>query len=138
MANKALESSVESLISSVGNKMKISGTELIEFFGVAPIAEDPEEKEFFGSSLFEVTDRDLKLSVSFGSHHDDVSLSILSAGQDEPVLRAKIEEISEVRVSGNPSVLEVVGQARGSRGSDPEIKQRLTIALTPLRVTVED
>jgi len=118
--------------------MKVDEAELIEFFGVVPVPEDPEEKEFFGSSLFEVTDRDLKLSVSFSSHHEDLSLFILSAGQGEPILRAKLDQISEIRVSGNPSVLEVVGRARGATGGDPQIKQRLCIALDPMRVTIED
>ena len=119
--------------------MKIDETELIEFFGAAPVAEDPEEKEFFGSSRFEVTERDLKLSVSFGSYHGDMTITISSTGHDEPVLQAMLSEISEVRIQGRePRILEVVGKVRGATGNDPQLERRVAISLAPLKVTIED
>ncbi|MHC4546099.1 MAG: hypothetical protein ACYTDW_19320 [Planctomycetota bacterium] len=118
--------------------MEVDETQLIEFFGVLPVHEDPEEKEFFGSSMFEITQRDLKLSVSFSSHYEDMSLRLLFEGSQESFMEATIKCLSGIRVQSDPKVLSVVGKTRGASGSDPDSVVRVMITLDPLRVVISD
>jgi len=118
--------------------MVIDETELIAFFGVAPVDEDPEAKGFFGSSTFEVTDRDLTLSISFSAHHEDASLHLTAEDSPEPLLHATIRDLTGVRIEGDGKTLVILGTARGSGGGDPLTQQRAAIALAPLRIVISD
>ena len=78
--------------------MTIDETEMIEFFGVLPTQQDPQEQEFFGSTAFEVSQNDHHLSVSFSSHFRDFCLSLRANNFQEPVLEFWLEEVEEIRV----------------------------------------
>jgi hypothetical protein len=118
--------------------MDIDETQLTQFFGVPPLAEPPEEKEFFGSSTYEMVRDGMKLVVSFSSHHEDMLLRVLPETGGDPIIEVAITAISEVRIDSARRRLSVVGIARGEAGADPQVEERVTITLDPLRVTVRD
>ena len=118
--------------------MEVDETQLIEFFGVLPVHEDPEEKEFFGSSMFEITQHDLKLSVSFSSYYEDIILHLRFEGSQESVVEATVKHLSGIRIQNDPKILSVVGKTRGASGSDPDSVTRVMITLDPLRVVISD
>ena len=118
--------------------MEVDETQLIEFFGVLPVSEDPEEKEFFGSTMFKITQHDLKLSVSFSSYYEDMILHLLFKGSQEPFLEATVKCLSGIRIQNDPKILSVVGKTRCASGSDPDSVTRVTITLDPLRVVISD
>ena len=45
--------------------MKYDETELVEFFGVLPSQQDQQEKDFFGTTIFDYHQSRYHLSVSF-------------------------------------------------------------------------
>jgi hypothetical protein len=118
--------------------MRIDETELTEFFGVLPKHEEPEEKEFFGSSTFEVSRADLDLSVSFSSHHNDMILLLVSRKTHEEILHVNIHGIMELRIRDNPKRLLVMTKVRGAGGSDPDLAEKVTITVDPIRVVIND
>jgi len=118
--------------------MEIDETELTEFIEVLPVAEDPSEKEFFGSCAFEITDGDLKCRISFGTNHGDVGIALRSSSFPEPILEVVLEEVTKVRLQADPSILIVLGRARGASGTDPQPTERLTLELDPLRIRIND
>ena len=118
--------------------MKIDETQLVEFFGVLPVTEDREEKEFFGSYTFEITDCELRLPVSFSSHHSGMNVLLYSGDGEGPVLRARLRELSEVKIQCERRLREVVGKTRDLQGNDPQVVRRALIYLNPLKVDIED
>lgn len=118
--------------------MDIDETELIQFFGVLPVEEDAEEKEFFGSSTFRVREGTKTWTVHFGAHHGDVGVVLEMEGHGAPVLRATLTDITAVRVDEDAEILRIMGQARGATGTDPEVTERATITLAPLTVVTRD
>ena len=122
----------------LAKRMEVDETQLIEFFGVLPVHEDPEEKEFFGSSMFEITQHGLKLSVSFSSHYKDMSLHLLFEGSQESFVEATVKCLSGIRIQSDPKILSVIGKTRGASGNDPDSVTRVMISLDPLRVVISD
>jgi hypothetical protein len=118
--------------------MKIDEIQLAEFFSVPPKKEEPEEKEFFGSSMFEVSHGDFDLSVSFSSNHDDMILLLMSKKTQEEILHVNVKGIMELRVRDNPKRLLVMTKAESATGSDPDLTEKVTITLNPLKVAIND
>jgi hypothetical protein len=118
--------------------MKIDETVLTEFFGVVPREEEPEEKEFFGSSMFEISHGDFDLSVSFSSSHNDMILLLMSKKTQEEILHVNIKGIMELRVRSNPKRLLIMTKAESATGSDPDLTEKVTIALNPLKISINN
>ena len=113
--------------------MKIDETELIEFFGVIPEKVDPEEKEFFGSTTFEVKRGDLALSVSFSSCDQSISLYLSSTKSGQKILHAKVGRILELRVRGKWLLIMI----QNEDGRGPELKEVAAISLEPLKISID-
>ncbi len=118
--------------------MKFNETELIEFFGVPPLEENPEEKEFFGSSAFEVVRGQVTLRISFSTHSPKVIADLLLLDGDSPIMNVSLYDASKVRVDTTPRRLVVLGRAEGEKGSDPQLVEKLSIHLDPLKVDVTE
>jgi hypothetical protein len=119
--------------------MRFDETELTEFFGVLPVEQDPEEKEFFGSSEFEVVRGKFTLSISVSpTHSPKVIIDLLSLDAPDPVLHVEIREAVAVRVDQKERRLVVLARPENARGGDPDLAERLRISLDPLKVTVCD
>ena len=118
--------------------MKIDETQLTEFFSVLPKKEKPEEKEFFGSSIFEVSHGDFDLSISFSSNHNDMILLLMSKKTQAEILHVNIKGIMELRIRDNPKRLLVMTKAESTTGSDPDLTEKVAITLNPLKVAIND
>jgi len=117
--------------------MRFDETELIEFFGVLPVEQDTEEKEFFGSSEFEVVRGKFILRISFSSAHPPkVIVDLLHADTADPVLHVDIQDALAVRVDANAGGLVVLAKSEKAQASDPDSEERLRICLDPLKVIV--
>src|SRR5262249_28727017 len=73
-------------------------TDLIEFFGILPSEQPPEEKEFFGSTAFDFQQDGYHLLISFSIYHEDFYLDLKAANIAEPLLALRLEEVDEIRV----------------------------------------
>ncbi len=119
--------------------MRFDETELIEFFGTLPIEQRPEEKEFFGSSQFEVVRGRFVLSISFSSTHaPKVIIDLSHSDAADPVLHVDIQEALAIRIDHKARRLVVLGKPINAHGSAPDSEERLTISLDPLKVILSD
>ena len=118
--------------------MEFSETDLIEFFGVTPVEENSEEKEFFGSSAFEVVQGPLILRVSFSTHAPMVIADLSNSTEGEPIVHAEVREAVAVRIESSPRRLAVLAALPGSQGSDPTLKDRMTISIDPLIIEISE
>jgi hypothetical protein len=117
--------------------MEFNETDLIEFFGVVPIKEEPEEKQFFGSSAFQVTQGPWTLSVSFSATHAPMVIADLShSAEPEPIVHAELRDATAIRVESSPARLVVLAASHGSRGSDPTLEERMAIYTDPLKIVL--
>ncbi len=119
-------------------KMKFDETELIELFRVLPLEQDNEEKEFFSSSAFEVVEGTFTLSLSFSATHAPMVIVDLSESNAGPILHVDIQDAMAVRVDRILGRLTVLVKSTDAHGSDPDLAERLSITLNPLKVTVSD
>lgn len=119
--------------------MEFNETVLIDFFGAAPVEEDSEEKEFFGSSVFQEIQGPLTLNVSFSSTHAPMVIAHLShSTEDEPIVCAEVREAVAVRIESSPLRLAVLTALQGSQGSDPALEERMAISLDPLKLVISE
>jgi hypothetical protein len=78
--------------------MKYDETELIEFFGILPSEQDLEEKEFFGTTIFDYRQNNYHLSISFSIYRNDFYLDLKDSALEEPILQLRFERVEEIRV----------------------------------------
>ncbi len=78
--------------------LKIDETELIEFFETLPLEQDPGEKEFFGTTIFEIQQDGLHLTISFSAHYHDCYLDLKTDQAQKPFLELKFYNVQEVKV----------------------------------------
>lgn len=78
--------------------MKFDETELIEFFGVLPSQQNPDEKEFFGTTIFDYTQANIRVSLSFSIYYNDLYLTLNAAGLEKPLLEIYSENVTEIKV----------------------------------------
>lgn len=97
--------------------MKFDETELIGFFGELPSEQDPEEKEFFGTTIFDFKQGSYCLSISFSIYHKDFYLTLRSNGLTEPLLEISLEEIEEIRVEQDKLTPEDILTVRSGRSA---------------------
>jgi hypothetical protein len=91
--------------------------DLIEFFGVLPQAQPPEEKEFFGITTFEVKRKDLRLSFSFSTLHPGLSLRLQPEQTGDDLFAVELAGLRDMKVeTRDPSsailLCRTVGTAR--------------------------
>jgi hypothetical protein len=79
-------------------KLEIDETELIEFFGVLPTEQDPEEQEFFGSTIFHLQQDGLDLRISFSAYFEDCYLDLKTENAEEPFLEVQLKQVREVKL----------------------------------------
>ena len=116
--------------------MNINETELIEFFGVLPEPLPREEKDFFGSSTFAIMKDNLRLVISFSTHHPQIMLELSDINRSVIITTIRLESVSEIRISRDLARLAVFCHAKNDTGSDLLQAERLSICLTPLNITV--
>ena len=117
--------------------LEIDETALIEFFGVLPTPQDPDEAEFFGTTIFEISRDGLYLTISFSSHHDDCRLDLRSDPESKAFLEFQLDDVREVEVKRDkptaPPVLHIAAPEKESGGGygqvvrievDPDIRIR--------------
>ncbi len=78
--------------------MRYDETELIEFFGVLPSEQDPEEKEFFGTTIFDYRQNRYHLSVSFSTYRNDFCLDLNDVELPGAILELRVERVEEIKV----------------------------------------
>lgn len=78
--------------------MKFDETELIEFFGVLPSEQDTEEKEFFGTTIFDYFQESIHLSMSYSIYRNDFYLFLKTKGLEKPLLEIGLQNIVEIKV----------------------------------------
>lgn len=117
--------------------MEFDETELIDFFGVTPLAQDPEESDFFGSSGFEVVRGELVLRISFSpTHSPNVIADIFHSSGAAPAVHAVVNDAAAVRIHSKPQRLVVLAARPGGQSSDSQLEARMTVSLDPLTVAV--
>ena len=117
--------------------MEFDETEMIDFFGVTALAQDPEESEFFGSSEFEVARGQLVLRISFSpTHSPNVIADIFHSSGTAPAVHAVVNDAAAVRIHPKPRRLVVFAARPGGQSSDPQMEERMTVSLDPLTVAV--
>ena len=79
-------------------RMKYDETELVEFFGVLPSEQDSEEKEFFGTTIFDYHQNRYHLSVSYSIYWNDFSLYLKDIELEEPIVALQFERVEEIRI----------------------------------------
>ena len=119
--------------------MTFDETDLIGFFEILPLESDPEAKEFFSSSDFEVVRGQLTLRVSFSpTHAPKVIVDLLHSDGGHPILHVEMQDAWAVRVDAKPRRLAVLAKAEGARGADPLLEERVAVFLDPLKVVVRN
>jgi hypothetical protein len=88
--------------------LEIDETELIDFFGVLPTEQDPEEKELFGTTIFDIHQDGLHLSVSFSAYCDDFSLDLKTEEAENPFLELRLYGVREVKVKRDKPIVNPV------------------------------
>lgn len=78
--------------------MKFDETELIEFFGVLPTKQDPDEQEFFGTTIFDYSQDNLHLSISYSVHYNDFSLFLNLADLEKPLFQTYFKNVHEIKI----------------------------------------
>lgn len=78
--------------------LKIDQTSLIEFFEAPPIKQNEEEQEFFGSTIFEVTEEEIKLSIAFFEHHNEVSIDLYNLKSNQKLVDMCFKNIVKVDI----------------------------------------
>lgn len=117
--------------------MEFDETEVTDFFGVTPLAQDPEECEFFGSCAFEVVRGQLVLRISFSpTHSPKVIADIFHSSGGVRAVHAVVSDAAAVRIHSKPQRLVVLAARPGGQSSDPQLEERLTVSLDPLSVAV--
>ncbi len=117
--------------------MKFDETDLMKFFGIAPVKENPEEKEFFGSSHFVLVEGELTLNISFSTHAPMVMADLYrSKDEEDPCLCVEIQTAETVRIDEDLHRLTVLDKSEREEGSDPELKEVMSISLNPLKIFV--
>lgn len=114
--------------------MKYDEYELIEFFGVLPTEQEAEEKEFFGSTIFDYHQDKYHLSVSYSIYYDDLCLYLKDTGMEQCLLELQLEGVEEVSVRRDKpaSVPVLIIKARGDVEDNSEgLMQTVQIALEP-------
>ena len=119
--------------------MEYDETALIDFFGVEPVPQDTEESEFFGSSEFEVNRGQLVFRISFSpTHSPKVIVDILHSSGGGPVIHVVVNDAAAVRIHAGPQRLVVLAAKPGAQSRDPQLEERMTVSLNPLKVVVSD
>lgn len=113
-------------------KMKYDETELIEFFGLLPSEQDPEEKEFFGTTIFDYHQDRYHLSVSFSIYRNDFYLDLKDVEFEKSILEFRLKRVEEIKVRRDkPTSLAVLIVSAGSNVEGKEKEERMqTIELT--------
>ena len=78
--------------------MKYDEIELIEFFGVLPTEQNSEEKEFFGTTIFDLAQYNHHLSISFSTYYNDFQLDLRANDLQVPLLELRLEGVEEIAV----------------------------------------
>jgi hypothetical protein len=119
--------------------MTYDETEMVGFFGVMPVPQDTEEKEFFGSAGFEVIRGPLVLRISFShTHSPKVMADISHSGGGAPIVAINVNDAAAVRIDPKAQRLVVLAARPGERSRDPQFEERMTVSLNPLKVVVSD
>lgn len=98
------------------SQMEFDETALIEFFGVEPVPQDPEEREFFGSSEFEVIQGPFVFRISFSATHSPkVIADIRHSSGGGPVIHLVVNDAAAVRIHAGPQRLVVLAARLGAQ-----------------------
>jgi hypothetical protein len=115
--------------------MKYDETELIEFFGVLPSEQNPDEMEFFGTTIFDYHQNQFHLCVSFSTYSNDFYLDLKDAEHSKPIIELSIERVEEIRVRRDKPrsapVLLVKAGNNTERNEKEEQMQTIEIMLEP-------
>ncbi|MFA5203752.1 MAG: hypothetical protein WC708_05035 [Lentisphaeria bacterium] len=108
------------------------------FFGVPPEKQDAGEKEFFGSSQFEVIRERIVLRLSFSTHRPKVILDLSTSGANEPFMHVLLHDAVSVRVDQVGKRLVVLVKSEKAKGSDPDLEEKMSVCLDPMNVVIYD
>ena len=115
--------------------MKYDETDLIEFFGVLPSEQEPEEKEFFGTTIFDYYQSRYHLCVSFSIYNNDFYLDLKDVEVAEPMLEIQLERVEEIRVRRDKPtsvpVLIVRTRCNAEEAEKEELMQTMQLSLEP-------
>ena len=115
--------------------LEIDETELIEFFGVLPSEQNPEEKEFFGTTIFDVHQDGLHLSISFSLYDDTCYLDLKTEQVEKPLLELRLKQVWEVRVlrdkPNSTPILQVKAQGASESKIDAGSVQVIQVRVQP-------
>ena len=108
--------------------------ELIEFFGVLPSEQNPEEKEFFGTTIFDYCQGHYHLSISFSIYRNDFYLDLKDIEISESIIELRLDRVQEIRVRRDKaaSMPALIVRARCSAEDDEkEVIQTTELRLEP-------
>lgn len=114
--------------------MKFDETELIEFFGVLPSEQDSEEKEFFGTTIFDYHQGRYHLAVSFSLYGNDFYLDLKDAELSDSMIELRLERVEEIRVRRDKSAsvpVLIVRAPCNNEGDEKELMQEIELRLEP-------
>jgi hypothetical protein len=114
--------------------MEFNETDLIEFFGGAPLSADSEGKEFFGSSHFEVVRGEWTLSISFSPQTPMVMADLYHPSQEDPIVCVELQNVCAVRINRHSRTLVVLSRTEDSNGSESTLKERMSIRIDPVKI----
>lgn len=125
------------------HELKIDETELIEFFGVLPTEQDPNEQEFFGSTIFDLHQDGLHLTISFSAYFEDCYLDLKTEHAEQPFLEIRFKQVREVKVlrdkPDSTPMLELVALSDSDNGVEASSIQVVHVTVQPrLRVKVRN
>jgi len=115
--------------------MKYDEAELIEFFGILPSEQDPEEKEFFGTTVFDYHQNRYHLYVSFSVYRNDFYLDLNDVELARTILELRLEGVEEIKIRRDKPtstpVLIVRARSNGEDNKKEEQMQAVEMTLEP-------
>lgn len=115
--------------------LNVDENELIEFFGVLPTTQDPEEQEFFGTTIFDIYREDLHLSISYSSHYANMTLYLYAGQSKEAAIEISLENVHDIKVKRDkptsPPVLWINGEVGSNSCNASGFKQTIQVTVTP-------
>ena len=82
----------------MSNTTKFDEADLVAFFGVLPVEQEPSEKEFYGSIGFEYKQDNLSLEISISQNFRDFFLDLKLSSLESPILHIHIENVASVEI----------------------------------------
>ena len=110
--------------------MKYDETGLIEFFQVLPQKQCKDDKEFFGTTVFEIIEDLIKLQITLCDYEDYVYITMINVNTSKSILDLVFKNIEEVKVAKD----EKVKFLSLSEPKENQLKEIVRLYIKPIRI----